>query len=234
MDRATLRQALVQCLLQRRMTKRADAYAAYQRLATHMGVDEAFDADLDAIHASLAPLGWDVRACHDQVRAEPYLLVVNAKSDELAQVATPYSAAELQYIKALVHAIFHAPQYALPSIQALQLATHTQPVPLTKQTATQLLANLERRQWLHHLPSGAYTLTLRALHELDTYIRHELDEACVLECMACYAIVTRGVRCAWCRGAVHTSCQSAYEAGHATCAACGAAWQPVPVGESLM
>lgn len=60
MDRATLRQALVQCLLQRRMTKRADAYAAYQRLATHMGVDEAFDADLDAIHASLAPLGWDV------------------------------------------------------------------------------------------------------------------------------------------------------------------------------
>ena len=65
MDRATLRQALVQCLLQRRMTKRADAYAAYQRLATHMGVDEAFDADLDAIHASLAPLGWDVRACHD-------------------------------------------------------------------------------------------------------------------------------------------------------------------------
>ena len=108
----------------------------------------------------------------------------------------------------------------------------SQPVPLTKHAASQLLENLERRGWLHLSRTiGAYSLTLRALHELDTYIRTELDD-CVLECLTCYAIVTQGERCSTptCRGAVHTSCVDAYRAGHATCTVCGQAWQTVPVG----
>ena len=123
-------------------------------------------------------------------------------------------------------------RYALSSTQALQLAMHSQPVPLTKHAASQLLENLERRGWLHLSRTiGAYSLTLRALHELDTYIRTELED-CVLECLTCYAIVTQGERCSTpaCRGAVHTSCVDAYRAGHATCTVCGQAWQTVPVG----
>ena len=135
-----------------------------------------------------------------------------------------------------IDAIFTAPaaRFAVPSTRALQIASHMQPTPLTKHAATELLRNLELRGWLRlSRTTGAYALTVRALCELDTYLRTEFEDA-VLECMSFYALVTLGSQCATdgCRGAVHTACEDAYRAGHSACALCGAEWHMVPVGDT--
>jgi len=193
------------------------------------------DDDLAALQPRVAAVGLDVRTCHDPVSAAPFVVLTNAKADALAELATPHSPAELQYIKALVDAVVHAPDYrfAVPSTQALQMASQMQP-PMTKQAANELLRSLEHRGWLVlSRRTGAYALSLRALVELDTYLRNEMDGG-VLECMVCYTIVTVGAVCRThgCRGAVHTSCADAYRAGHTTCAQCAQPWDPRPVGEA--
>ncbi|WFD28066.1 hypothetical protein MNAN1_003074 [Malassezia nana] len=181
-SRATLQQALVQGLLSRRMVKRAELEHLYAELCSALGLRSALDEDLAEIQPRVAAVGLDVRTCHDPINATPYIVLMNAKADTLAEVATPYSPSELQYIKALIDAIFHAPdhRFSVPSTQALQLASNMQP-PMTKHAANELLHSLEHRGWLVlSRRTGAYSLSLRALMELDTYLRNDMEE-CVLE-----------------------------------------------------
>ncbi|KOS13618.1 hypothetical protein Malapachy_2021 [Malassezia pachydermatis] len=224
MARETIQQALVQGLLARRFVARDDLRAIYGDLCSALQVSEAFEADLDAIQMSLSPLGLDVRTCHDQVTAVAYVALINAKGDSLAELATPYSPSELHYIRSLIGHMIHAPdaRFAIPSTQALLVASHMQPTPLTKQAASDLLQNLERRGWFAYLRrTGAYTLTTRALCELDAFLRQEWEGA-MYECLVCYALVTLGERCAspQCQAAVHTSCIDAFCARHTSCPQC--------------
>lgn len=117
----------------------------------------------------------------------------------------------------------------MASTAALQLAA---PAQLTKRAAADVLRDLEERHWLQlSRTSGHYTLTLRALHELDAYLRHECEDH-VLECVACFALVTLGTQCATpgCRAALHTACR-AWRTAERACPACGAPWRETPVGE---
>lgn len=74
----------------------------YRHLAEHLGHEDKWDEDLEAMQQSLQPLGFEVRSCHDERSGIVFLVLINTKSDALAQVATPYTASELQYIKTLV------------------------------------------------------------------------------------------------------------------------------------
>lgn len=74
----------------------------YRHLAEHLGYGDKWDEDLEAIQHRLQPLGFEVRSCHDEISGTVFLVLINTKSDALAQVATPYTASELQYIKTLV------------------------------------------------------------------------------------------------------------------------------------
>ncbi|KAI3626755.1 hypothetical protein CBS14141_000756 [Malassezia furfur] len=175
-----VRAAFVQALLARRVVPYRDAAALHARLAAAAGEDGSLNADLAALHTDLARLGLEVRTCHDQRTGDAFLVLVNTKADALAELATPYTAVELAYIKSVIAALLRtAPRFALPSTAALQLAA---PAQLTKRAAADLLTNLEERGWVHlSHTTGSYTLTLRALHELDTYLRHEAEDE-VLEC----------------------------------------------------
>lgn len=97
-----------------------------------------------------------------------------------------------------------------------------------------MLQNLEQRSWLQlSRTTGHYTLTLRALNELDAYIRNEFEEH-VLECAACFALVTHGEQCATdgCRGALHTACKQWLQGGKRPCPLCQAPWHATSVGEA--
>lgn len=238
-----VRPAFVQALLARRVVRRGEAAAMHAQIAEAAGVHDAdLDADLAALHTSLARLGLDLRACHDQRTGEPFLVLVNAKADTLAEIATPYSAVELVYIKSVVRrvcadqieAIVTHPCFALRSTDALHLAG---PAQLTKRAASDLLQNLEQRGWLQlQRSSGHYTLTLRALNELDTYLRNAYEEH-LLECVACFALVTYGEQCATpgCRAALHTACRQWRAAEEQrSCPRCGTPWQARPVGDGRL
>ncbi|WFD33067.1 hypothetical protein MSPP1_004124 [Malassezia sp. CBS 17886] len=206
---ATAEQAFLQALLLRRCVPRGDADEMWRRLRgvvcargaaadgtppfAHETATESasMDATVAAINADLAPVHLEIRTAHDQTTSSAFLVLVNTKADSLAEVATPYSAVELGFVKGVIETIFTAPadRFSVSSTAALQLATHL-PSSLTKRAAAGLLRNLELREWLQlSRTSGHYTLTARALSELDTYIRAEFEEH-ILVCTACYELVT--------------------------------------------
>ncbi|WFD06941.1 hypothetical protein MVES1_002296 [Malassezia vespertilionis] len=167
--------ALLQTLLSRRFLAREEAERCYAALEDAMeergpGLDDA----ITLLNERLAGVSLEIRACHDQISRAQFLVLVNTKADTLAELATPYTPTELVYIKAILEAIWTAPQrhYALSSTAALQLAPSLQ---LSKRAASDLLQDLERRNWIVNR-GGYYTMSLRALTELDAYIRNEFEE----------------------------------------------------------
>lgn len=190
---------------------------------------------LEQINGDLAPLGYEVRSCVDEQSEALQLVVVNTKANAFAELATPYSPAELAYVKMVIQAIFHAPdaQFSVASNAALQLASQMQPTPMTKRAASDLLESLQLRRWLTlSRRTGRYALTVRALNELDMYLRSEFEEQ-VYECRSCYELVTIGWRCSavGCRGALHRTCAARSHAAEEGCPACKAAWTPLPIGD---
>ncbi|WFC99401.1 hypothetical protein MYAM1_002145 [Malassezia yamatoensis] len=196
------------------------------------------------MNQDMVQIGLEIRTCHDQRTGQAYMMLVNTRADSLAEIATPYTATELMYIKSLVRfldlkpliqieTIFvNHPRYAISSMAALQLAG---PAQLTKRAASDVLAHLQEQKWIDLSRStGQYTLTLRALQELDTYLRNQLEQH-VLECVACFALVTQGEQCATdgCRGALHTSCRQWHSAQpNRRCPACNTPWHSISIGES--
>lgn len=233
---AAVRAALLQALLSRRVVLRTEAVALHTRIAEAVGGPDqvSFDSDVIQLQSELARVGLELRVCNDERTAEAYVLLVNTKADALAEIATPYSAVELVYIKTVVEHVVMAPnaRFAIASTRALQLASDAQ---LTKRAASDLLQNLEQRDWLHLTRStGYYTLTLRALNELDSYLRNEFEEQ-MLECVSCFALVTHGTRCAsdGCHAALHTACQQWVQTSGAAaraCPLCTTPWHTAPVG----
>lgn len=235
---AQLRQAFLQAVVSRRQVKRGDAeaiLAALREVAAPDAPAPRLDDVVEATNAELARVGLEVRSCNDERSAAPYYVLVNTKADIFAELATPYTPLELAYIKAVIEAIFTAPdaQFSVSSTHALRLAAQLQPTPMTKRAASELLRSLELRGWLAHSRStGRLFLTLRTLKELDTYLRSEFENQ-VLQCIVCYELVTAGARCATdgCRAAVHDACRVRSEDVTA-CPECNAPWAPLPVGEA--
>lgn len=97
-----VRAAFVQALLARRVVPFRDAAALHARLAAACGEPDDLDATLATLHTDLARLGLEVRTCHDQRTGDASLVLVNTKADALAELATPYTAVELAYIKSVV------------------------------------------------------------------------------------------------------------------------------------
>lgn len=187
-------------------------------------------------------------------------LQVNTKGDEIAQMATHCSPAEIALLKTMVsfeqsgrravpdglmsltpaygqiEEIFTAPNesYSASSTSILNLATSQKPTSITKKAAEQLISNLVHDGWIHRSSrTGNVSLTSRALLELQTYLK-ETYPGNVLKCRECQHIVTRGLACkkSKCSVRVHAMCESlAVSERNKKCPGCQAAWEPLPVGE---
>ena len=85
----TRRQALLQVLLSRRFCTRSEAHDAYLVLTEELeeSLPDEFDRDVDALSTALAPLGLELRACHDPAHGTPYLALINAKADSLSELS---------------------------------------------------------------------------------------------------------------------------------------------------
>lgn len=97
-----VRPAFLQVLLSRRVVRRAEAERLHAAVARAMDQASSFEQDIEAANADLARISLEIRACNDPKTGEAFLLLVNTKGDALAEVATPYSAVELVYIKSVV------------------------------------------------------------------------------------------------------------------------------------
>ncbi|KAE8218931.1 hypothetical protein CF319_g7280 [Tilletia indica] len=231
----------LQAVMSRRLVTDKESRAIYNSACKLVGLPtENYRDDLSMIVEALSNIGLELRQMQDEVDGRTMVGVVNAKGDALAQLGTGYTPAELVYIKALIEAIYTAPRssYSVSSLEALALESDNS---LTKKAREEVLANLVRHDWLRKSKSGRYALGVRAIMELQTYLKHEYEDN-ALQCFICNDIITMGNVCATdtpelsCSVQVHLHCEPRLKAKASTarlagkCPECKQDWAPWPFG----
>ncbi|CAD6926091.1 unnamed protein product [Tilletia controversa] len=231
----------LQAIMSRRLVTDKESRAIYNIACKTVGLPtENYRDDLSMIVEALSNIGLELRQMQDEVDGRTMVGVVNAKGDALAQLGTGYTPAELVYIKALIEAIYTAPRssYSVSSLEALAIESDNS---LTKKAREEVLANLVRHDWLRKSKSGRYALGVRAVMELQTYLKHEYEDN-ALQCFICNDIITMGNVCATdtpeqsCVVQVHLHCEARLKARASQlhlagkCPECKQDWQPWPFG----
>ncbi|KAH8106987.1 Nse1 non-SMC component of SMC5-6 complex-domain-containing protein [Cristinia sonorae] len=196
---------------------------------------EAWDEWVTQINKSLNPLDLELAHMIDQGNGRVLYALVNRKGDEVAQIATEYSATEIAYFKNLIEQIMLAPNetYCISSFAALREVGNLKPV-MTKTQGEIVLNSFVSKGWLHFSRGGKYSLSRRSLLELQSYLKSAYPDE-VLECTICFEMVTEGMSCKTpnCKARLHKHCYTVYRRRLDTCPTCSEKWgnDPAKVGE---
>jgi len=198
---------------------------------------EAWNSFIAKVNKSLDEFSLDFRRLSDESTGKPVYVIVNAKSDEIAQLATDYTPAEIAYYKALVERIMLAPRqsFSVSSLGALREVGAIKPkVNMTKAQAENVLASFAARGWLLKGNRGRYSLSTRSIAELSSYLKTTYPED-VIECSVCNQIMTRGIACSNsdCANRLHPHCFVSFRKVHSACTQCGKDW-PADVNDKAL
>ncbi|THH11828.1 hypothetical protein EW145_g397 [Phellinidium pouzarii] len=104
---------------------------------------------IDKITRMLDPLSLEFRIFTDELTGERMYAIVNAKGDEVAQLASDYNPVEIAFFKAIVEQIVIAPNnaFSVSSLAALREIAHLK-TSMTKAQGEVTLASFVARGWL--------------------------------------------------------------------------------------
>ncbi|KAI0748240.1 Nse1 non-SMC component of SMC5-6 complex-domain-containing protein [Daedaleopsis nitida] len=186
----------------------------------------SWDSFVTQINDALNPLDLEFSRMHDEINGTELYAVVNRKGDEVAQMATEYSALEIAYFKAVLEQIMLAPNesFCVSSLAALREVNSLQSA-MTKSQAETTLHSFVAKGWLVKSRRGRYSLSTRTILELQSYLRSTYESE-VIECTICMEIVTRGIACytPQCQTRLHTHCFNNYRRRNHNCPACKEDW----------
>lgn len=182
----------------------------------------------------------EFRRSQDEISGSPVIVLTNTNGHKIARVATGYNPTELEYFKHLLDVIVTADDetYCVSSTAALHEAgklknQEDKVITMTKREAEALLDRFVADKWFIRSAAGAYSLSMRALLELQTYLREEFGDL-IQECTLCMEIITKGQRCtvAACSSRLHHHCAATYfrSMANPVCPTCHGAWS----GETLI
>ncbi|KAJ3088804.1 hypothetical protein HK102_007878 [Quaeritorhiza haematococci] len=183
---------------------------------------------INKVTRSIEPLHLSFRRSIDPESGITYWALVNLKGDAIAQLATEYTPAEINYLKRLINLIVNADDEAfeLSSTIALREAGKVKPM-ISKKDAQVFLEKLVQKKWFDER-NGLYSLALRSILELETYLKEEFGDL-IMDCTICKDIATtHSERCevAQCSARIHVSCSQRYFQQHQKkCPLCGSAWK---------
>ncbi|KAJ1969655.1 hypothetical protein IWQ62_000482 [Dispira parvispora] len=204
----------------------------YDTIVQRTPQDNSTSAPLEeflyAINRKLDPLSLELRRTQHQLTGDKVWALVNTRGDDIAQLATHYSAGKLTAFKKLVEAIMTAKDgnYCLGSTASLSLVQREGSSSMSKQLAQEFLGELVNDHWLVLSEGGHYTLAPRAILELQTYLKDEYPEW-IQECHLCKDLVTMGLRCDYpdCNAILHVYCAQRYQSLQQNeCPACRREW----------
>ncbi|KAI0807463.1 Nse1 non-SMC component of SMC5-6 complex-domain-containing protein [Fomes fomentarius] len=186
----------------------------------------SWDSFVTKINDALNPLDLEFSRLHDEINGTEMYAVVNRKGDEIAQMATEYSALEITYFKAVIEQIMLAPNesFCVSSLAALREVNSLQS-SMTKSQAEATLNSFVAKGWLVKSRRGRYSLSTRTILELQSYLR-QTYEGEIIECTICMEIVTRGIACytPQCKTRLHNHCFNNYRRRNHACPACKEDW----------
>jgi len=212
---------------------------------TQSGDKADWDAFVVKINKSLDNLDLEFRHLLDESSGKEMYAVVNRKGDDIAQIATEYTPAEIAYFKAIIEQIMLAPHesFSVSSLAALRELSAIKPKSnMSKTQAEIVLSSFVAKGWLLKSKRGRYSLSTRSLLELQSYLRTTYPDE-LQECTICLEIVTRGIACHTnnCKTRMHHHCFANFRRRHSACPSCSQDWpreaheKPLlPVGEGAV
>ncbi|KAG5653976.1 hypothetical protein H0H81_008844 [Sphagnurus paluster] len=112
---------------------------------------DAWDAFVTKINRSLDSLDLEFRHLHDESSGIETYALVNRKGDDVAQMATEYTPAEIGYFKAIIELIMLAPResFCVASTVALREVSNIKPKSnMSKTQAEVVLGSFVAKGWL--------------------------------------------------------------------------------------
>lgn len=220
---------------------------------------EDFDSYIAAAADKISPFDYEIRSTVHQLTKERIYAIVNATSDPITQIATTRTQEEMFFVKRVIDAMFETYNtrrrevMGVTSMQALerkitkgdkgapgsrQSLENSQTVDrgVTNDQAEKTLTGLVEEGWFERSKEGWYTLSPRALLELQTWLVNSYnDEDAEADdwqrikfCEACKGVVTIGQRCADldCNVRLHDICKEAYlnSRPNRNCPKCDTEW----------
>ncbi|KAG8809357.1 hypothetical protein FRC17_003482 [Serendipita sp. 399] len=187
---------------------------------------------IQEVNETLVPLSIEFKSRIDEVSGKRIWAMVNIMDGDIAQIATEYSAAEINYYKAIVDLIVLAPADAF-SVSSMLAIREVQNVKggLTKAQGELTLRSFVVNGWLYKTKRGRYALSSRALIELELYLRNLFGDS-IPECSQCMELCTLGVACnnvleeSACPVYLHRHCHDILRRGNPRlkCPRCEADW----------
>lgn len=198
-----------------------------------------FDSYLSAAAEKISPFDYEIRSTLHQITKERVHAIVNATSDPITQIATARTTEEMFYVRRIIDAMFETYNtrrrevMGVTSMQALerkvtkgvasrQSLDNSQTVDkgVTNDQAEKTLNGLVAEGWFERSKEGWYTLSPRALLELQTWLVNEYNDEDaegddwqrIKFCEACKGMITVGKRCADldCNVRLHDICEEAF------------------------
>ncbi|KAG0007048.1 hypothetical protein BGZ65_010674 [Modicella reniformis] len=237
----------LQAAISRRLMTEATALDLYSQVCNatdgmfwrHLIPRERFNQDqftefVTQVNEGLNSVELEFRRSQDETLGTPMMALTNTNGQKIAQVATGYSPTELEYFKHLLDAIVMADDeaYCISSTAALHEAgklknKENKSISITKRDAEALLDRFVADKWFIRSAAGAYSLSMRSLLELQTYLKETYGDQ-IQECTLCMEIITKGQRCmvAACSTRLHHHCAASYfkNMHNAVCPTCHSAW----------
>ncbi|KAI0724080.1 Nse1 non-SMC component of SMC5-6 complex-domain-containing protein [Fomitopsis betulina] len=188
------------------------------------GDRNSWDEFVSSINDALNPMNLEFAHMSDEITGKEMCALVNRKGDEVAQLATDYSALEITYFKAVLHQIATAPNEAF-CISSMAALRETNNLNMTKSQAEVVLSSFVAKGWLVKSRRGRYSFSLRSLLELLPYLKSTYPNN-LLECTICMEVVTRGISCYTnnCHTNLHAHCFEKYRRRSQNCPTCQANW----------
>ncbi|KAK0459645.1 Nse1 non-SMC component of SMC5-6 complex-domain-containing protein [Desarmillaria tabescens] len=192
----------------------------------YTGSDASWDDFVAKVNKSLDALDLGFRLVQDEWTGKRMYVLANLKDDEVAQLATDYTAGEIAFFKAVVEQIMLAPHeaYSVSSLAALREVSQVKPT-MSKSQAEDVLTSFVANGWLLKSKRGRYSLSVRTQLELQPYLKNTYPDD-ILECTICQEMVTKGFACHTpnCKVRVHKHCFIQTRKHRSSCPACNIDW----------
>ncbi|KIR41235.1 hypothetical protein I307_04307 [Cryptococcus deuterogattii 99/473] len=217
-----LHRVFIQSLLSRRVVSETIALELYKRaVAAVRAYDRQFNPPYAISSHGVASFVTDVSTLLHSVSLEvirtidqrsdrAFFVLRNLDASEVASLATDLNSMEIEYLRNLIESIVVS--YPANSLAIGQARDVINDSPLTqhkmtKSHAESLLDALVSRGWLYKSKRIRFSLGVRALAELEIYLKNEFDQY-VKSCAQCKRVVTEGIACSneGCDCHIHNSC----------------------------
>ncbi|KIY31848.1 hypothetical protein I305_05813 [Cryptococcus gattii E566] len=250
-----LHRVFIQSLLSRRVVSETIALELYKRaVAAVRAHDRQFNPPYATSSNGVASFVTDVSSLlHivsleiirtiDQRSDRAFFVLRNLDASEVASLATDLNSTEVEYLRNLIESIVIS--YPANSLAIGQARDVINDSPLTqhkmtKSHAESLLDALVSRGWLYKSKRIRFSLGVRALAELETYLKNEFDQY-VKSCAQCKRVVSEGIACSneGCDCHIHNTCyaRNIQRLANPVCPSCSSSFRdlaPKPVGEKAV